>query len=156
MNLNEILSPQSIDGSGASFGNVLSLEPFNAKVFFEAHPDMFRADRGKIEIQLFAGSNPGQSCGKGTLLVSSVANKIETSFYPKPDVKDDVTRSANGIIGKQHTHKELFHLTNKIVFQLDFDIGVSEFVVQDYRGSLNSPIFFPNSDNGSGQIRICE
>jgi len=101
------------DGTEASpYGEVLSLDPFNGKVFIEAHNQTFGVSGTPITIELFANVTANVSCNEGTLLANSSKNSISTDYYKYEGAPAAYTPTTS-----------------------DGIIGVADFSIQDFQGA---------------------
>lgn len=118
------------DGTEASpYGEVLSLDPFNGKVFIEAHNQTFGVSGTPITIELFANVTANVSCNEGTLLANSSKNSISTDYYKYEGAPAAYTpTTSDGIIGVADFSIQDFQ---------GADVGI--FIVTDSPTSISNP-----------------
>eukprot|EP00536_Pseudo-nitzschia_multiseries_P013669 jgi/Psemu1/35969/gm1.35969_g len=74
------------------YGELLTVEPFSGKVYFEAHPDVF-VNNDTVSVELFSGVNTGAPCSNGTIVPGF------TTSYKKTDTTGYNATTSNGEIG---------------------------------------------------------
>jgi hypothetical protein len=129
---------------GRPAGAVVGLRPFTGLAFFEAD-DRWLGGNGLIDVEVYARSPEPGPCDDGVLLTSDDDFTITVDSFPYPQYTDmldeedfpgpyffDFPRSPNG------------------------KLMAAEFVISDFMAPKNNKkIYFPNSGDKDGVIRIC-